>query len=64
MVQGIGAASSVQSLQAAPPRQVVSSGTLADPASPFDIAQQIQEVQVNNLKLTLDAQSQVLDLLV
>jgi len=29
----------------------------------FDVALQIQEVQTNNIKLTLDAQTQILDLL-
>jgi len=43
------------------PRQ---SGALPEAPSAFDIANQIQEVQVENLKRTLDAQTLVLDLLV
>ncbi len=64
MIQGIGSAPSLASVslsssqQARP--QVESS---LETASPFDIALQIQEVQTGNLKRTLDAQTQILDLL-
>lgn len=67
MISGVGASPSIQSLQtpaSRPQAAPESSGALPDAASPFEIAQQIQEVQVNNLKRTLDAQTQVLDLLV
>jgi len=47
-------------VRAQAPRSASSTGNV----TAFDIAQQIQEVQVSNLKRTLDAQTQVLDLLV
>lgn len=47
---------------ATPPQR--SAGALPETKSPFEIAQQIQEVQVANLKRALDAQTLVLDLLV
>lgn len=53
---------------APPPRQgeaklESASGALPETASPFDIALQIQDVQVKNFKRALDAQKIVLDLL-
>ena len=66
MIQGVGS-SQAAALQASTNNQakLASSGggALPDVASPFEIAQQIQDVQVDNLKRTLDAQTLVLDLL-
>jgi len=68
MIQGVGGGLPQQTYQpsAAQPRAAAleePAQVSVDGASPFDIAQQIQEVQVENLKRTLDAQSLVLDLL-
>jgi hypothetical protein len=67
MISGIGALSSPvlpitgnNSAQAS----AESTGAVGETSSPFEIAQQILDVKTNNLKRTLDAQEQILDLLV
>ena len=62
MIEAVGAPASTTQLQS--PSRPARSGALPEAPSAFDIAQQIQEVQVENLKRTLDAQTLVLDLLV
>ena len=66
MIEGIGSASPVTALASTPrqasletPANASSSGG----STAFDIALQIQDVQVSNLKRTLDAQENILDLL-
>jgi len=64
MIQGIGSSSAGadMALAAQKQRQTQLSSPV-ETASPFEIAQQIQEVQTQNFKRTLDAQTQILDLL-
>lgn len=74
MISGIGGGSSqvlasqvtASQAVAVEPQQLESggSGALPEAPSPFDIALQIQDVQVDNIKRALDAQTLVLDLLV
>ena len=63
MIEAIGSGTNIQQLTAVRPAPE-RSGALPEAPSAFDIAQQIQGVQVENLKRTLEAQTLVLDLLV
>lgn len=68
MIDAVGGSAAVpQSLQT--PTQRVqapaeSQSAVGDVASPFEIAQQIQEFQTDTFKIALDAQTTLLDLLV
>ena len=67
MIDSVNASSALgpqfRQLQTPASTEQVSSGGLPPTKSAFEIAQQIQEVQVTNLERTLDAQKYVLDLL-
>ena len=67
MIEAVGGGVPNPSETLATPTQRVrsgGSGALPEAPSPFEIAQQIQEVQNKNLKRALEAQTLVLDLLV
>ena len=68
MIDAVGG-SAVAAQQLQTPTQRVqapaeSQGVVGDVASPFEIAQQIQEFQTDTFKIALEAQTTILDLLV
>lgn len=64
MIQSVSGSPSYQSLQAQTTRVASPREGSSAAGSAFDIALQIQEVQYTNLERSLDAQTQLLDLLV
>ena len=65
MIQAVSSSPSYQPAPQAhePKTASLAASGLPETSSPFDIALQIQDIQVDNLKRTLDAQTLVLDLL-
>lgn len=63
---GSGLSAQYAQLQSRPPAsaELSSGGGLPPTKSAFDIALQIQDIQVTNLERTLDAQRSIIDLLV
>ena len=64
MIEAVGNSRALLQAQAQAQTPARSASAVSEPVSAFDIALQIQDVQVNNLKRTLDAQTLILDLLV
>ncbi|MDJ0836119.1 MAG: hypothetical protein QNK37_06345 [Acidobacteriota bacterium] len=63
MIEAVGNSSALLQAQAQLQTRSGGASPVSEPASAFDIALQIQDVQAKNFRRTLDAQTQLLDLL-